>query len=133
VLLSLLQNQDRRFARDPGDFPINIFIRHQVAQHDDALAGKSLDDSQQSASVLSVDLHTMAMARNLAATVNNISRCHPEESVSLRTTRDRRSFLVRELPRFFASLRMTACGEHSPDLPTCPPADLPLTARSPIP
>jgi hypothetical protein len=30
ALHSLLQNQYRSLARDPSDFPVNIFIRHQV-------------------------------------------------------------------------------------------------------
>jgi hypothetical protein len=46
------------------------------------------------------------------------STCHPEESVSRRTTKDLRSSLELQMPGFFAPLRMTGQGFiHRPEAP----------------
>jgi hypothetical protein len=43
----MIQDQDRRFARDPGDFAVNENIRDEVAEHDDALPFEAIDDGSE--------------------------------------------------------------------------------------
>ena len=47
LLLALLQDQHRRFARDAHDFAVDGLVGDEVSQHDDALAREALQQGQQ--------------------------------------------------------------------------------------
>ena len=41
---AMFEDQDRSFARNPGDFAENKFVGHQIAEHGDRDFGKGFDD-----------------------------------------------------------------------------------------
>ena len=43
----MLENQDGRFARNPGNLSEDKFVGHQVAEHGDRDFGKGFDDLPQ--------------------------------------------------------------------------------------